>query len=305
MKKNWIFISNTFESQTRASQVKALKLFRDFWSKLNSSAPTDPDIALIFNDFDTAYQAYDSLYAQRDAIAGTYKGRTLNFENEIGKLPDLLRRWEGQVHYHFPEDSIEDTELFPRRRTPFLTGSYDDRVNAVRTFSINLGNFPALSALQAQVQTYYNVLMGARDVQQQKEGLNDQFSTLLEEQRVLTATEMWGGYARLLYKFRFTPERVLDYIDTELIRTNSNSSSLITFKGTVTDNAGTVIPNATVSLPQIGMEIVTDSLGKFIMDIESGTWDITAEASGYQLFTQNGVVFPNTGTYDLNIVMSV
>ena len=106
MRRIWIFISNTFEIQTRTSHVKALRLFRDFWSKLAASAATDPDIAAIYADYDPAYQAYDNIHAQKDAIAGTYKGRTLNFENEIGKLPELLRIWEGQIHYYFPEGPV-------------------------------------------------------------------------------------------------------------------------------------------------------------------------------------------------------
>lgn len=305
MKRNWIFISNTFEIQTATSHVKALRLFRDFWSKLAASIGNDPDIAAIFADFDVAYQAYDNLHAQKDAAAGTYKGRTLNFENIIGQLPELLRRWEGQIHYHFPEGSIEDTELFPRRRTPFLTGSYDDRVNAVRTLALNLGNFPPLNALQIQVQDYHTILMSARDIQQQKEGLNDQYSSMLEEQRVLTATEMWGGYARLLYKFRFNPERVLDFIDIEMLRTSSVASVLVVFKGIVSDTNGVAISNATISIPQIGIETTTDSLGKFQIDVESGTWNVEIEATGYQVFKQDNVVFPDTGTLDMDFVLSV
>ncbi len=305
MKRNWLFINNTFETQTRFSNVKALRLFRDFWSKLSAHTALDPYIAAIFADFDVAYKEYDRLHTRKDAAAGIYKGRTLNFGNEIGRLPELLRVWEGQIHYHFPEGSIEDTELFPRRRTPFLTGSYDDRVNAVRTLAINLGNYPVLNTLQAQVQTYYDTLMLARDMQQQKEGLNDQLSTLLEEQRIITATEMWGGYARLLYYYRYNPERVLDFIDIELLRTSSIASVLVTFNGKITDINGNVIANATISLPQIGIEATTDSLGKFSMDVESGTWNIEIEAAGYQTFTQNNVIFPDTGFLTMDFVLSV
>lgn len=305
MKRIWLFARNTFLANTEGTHTKALRLFRDFDSKLHAQVATDPDIAQIYTDFDPAYQQYESLYAQRDAIAGTYKGRTLNFEQIISELPKLLRKWEGQVHYYFPQDSPEDTELFPQRRNPFLTGSYDDRISAVNTLILNLGNYPQLTGLQAGVQGYYNTLIAARDVQQQKEGLNDHLSSLLEAQRILTAQEMLGAYGRLLYKFRQNPELVLDFIEVELIRSQAGTGTIAVFKGKVTDINGVPIVGAKVSLPEIALETETDSLGAFEMDIESGTWRIEVSATGYQTHIQANVIFAENGTVTMDFHLAI
>ena len=96
MRRIWLFARNTFLVNTEGTHTKALRLFRDFDSKLHAQVATDPDIAQIYTDFAPAYQQYESLYAQRDAISGTYKGRTLNFEQILSELPKLLRKWEGR-----------------------------------------------------------------------------------------------------------------------------------------------------------------------------------------------------------------
>lgn len=305
MKRAWLFATNTFESNTRGTQTKALRLFRDFHSKLHARVATDPDIAQIFADFDGVYQQYESIYAQRDAIAGTYRGRTLNFEQLLSELPKLLRKWEGQVFYYFPQDSPEDAELFPQRRTPFLSGSYDDRISAINTLLINLGNYPQLAGLQAGVQSYYNTLIAARDVQQQKEGLNDHLSSLLEAQRVLTSQEMLGAYGRLIYKFRQNPELILDFIEIELIRSQVGTGTLAVFKGKVTDINNVPIANAKVSLPEIALETETDNMGNFEMDIESGTWRVEVAATGYQSHIQTGVLFGQNATVSMDFHLAV
>lgn len=305
MKRTWLFVTNTFESNTKGTQTKALRLFRDFHSKLHAQVATDPDIAAIFADFDGVYQQYEAMYAQKDAISGTYKGRTLNFEQTLSQLPALLRKWEGQVHFYFPEDSPEETELFPQRRTPFLSGSYDDRISAINSFLINLGNYSQLAGLQASVQSYYNTLVAARDVQQQKEGLNDQLSSLLEQQRVIVAQEMLGAYGKLLHKFRQNPELVLDFIEVELLRSKAGTGTLAVFKGKVTDVGGVPIAGAQVSLPEIAIETTTDATGNFEVELESGTWRVEVAAPGYQTHIQNGLLFAENATLEMNFQLAV
>lgn len=282
MKRQWLFASNTFEVQTRRSQVKALKMFKDFCAKLRASAASDADIATQLALFAPIFEAYEKLYAQRDLISGSYKGHTLNFEQEIAKLPEQLRIWEGKVHNFYPEDSFVDTILFPRRRTPFLQGSYEDRISTVLTLSIALNDYPDLSTLQAMVQSYHNVLSTARDVQQQKEGLNDILSSRLEEQRILTAQEMFGCYGLLVFKYRHTPERILDFIDTELLRYAQSNQDVVMFKGKVTTLSGVPIANATVLIPEIGLEATTNDKGDFELEVETGLWRIEVRADGYQ-----------------------
>lgn len=289
----------------RGTQTKALRLFRDFHSKLHAQVATDPDIAQVFADFDGVFQQYENMYAQRDAISGTYKGRTMSFEQLLSQLPALLRKWEGQTHFYFPQDSPEDTELFPQRRNPFLSGSYDDRISAINTLLINLANYTQLAGLQAAVQSYYNMLIGARDVQQQKEGLNDHLSSLLEMQRVLTSQEMLGAYGKLLYKFRNNPEFILDFIEVTLLRSQAGTGTLAVLKGKVTTINGVPIAGAQVSLPEIAIETQTDAAGNFEVELESGTWRVEIAATGYQTHIQNGVLFGENATLEMNFQLAV
>lgn len=304
-KTPWIYIGNTFESVTRTSFKKALILFEDTNAKLEAESVNDNDILLIYNDFNAFYVAYKDLYAQKQSVSGVYEGHTLNFENLIAQVPQKLRIWEGKVRSEYPEDSPEERMIFPNKRTPFTSGSYEERINALSSLVMTLNTFPNLAAVQALVQSFYNQLEGARLAQQKQEGQADKLSSLLESQRIATCTEMYGVLSRLMYKYRYQRERIEDYFDLSLIRTKASTGTSLVFFGKVTDTQNTPISNAKVSIPDVGYETYTDASGAFAMEIEGGTFNVEISANGYQTATLQNVLFEGNKDKELNIVLSV
>lgn len=224
MDKEWIFLSNTFEVQTRGTQVRALSLFTDTHAKLKNE-DKDEDIAIMFVELDPVYNAYAQLYGQKQSIDGIYEGKTLGFEEILEQMPTELRKWESKVRYFFPEDTPTEHEIFPNKRSPFLTGTYETRILAVSALAEKLGNYSDLSAAQLQVQSYYNLLQGARLAQQEKEGASKQLSNLLENQRVVVCEVMYGILGLLMHKFRSDRPQIARFFDLTLLRNTNNGDN--------------------------------------------------------------------------------
>ncbi len=305
MKTKWLVLNNTFATGTKGSHKKALTLFEDTYAKLKAEATNDADIQLIVTDFEPFYLAYQSLYAQKQAILGMYEGHTLGFENILADMPHQIRIWESKVRAEYMEDSPEERMIFPNKRSDYLQGTYEERINAVKSLTLRLANFPILAPVQALVQTFYNQLEAARLNQQQQEGQNDKLSSLLEKQRVDTCVELYGVLARLMWKYRYDTDRVNNYIDRELFMQSSGTGSITIFKGRVANTQNVPIVGAKVSLPEIGLETDTDSMGYFEMEVETGTFRVEVAAVGYQTYIEMGVIFETNKTVDKNINLAV
>ena len=305
MKTKWLVLHNTFATGTKGSLKKALTLFEDTYAKLKAEAANDPDIQLILTDFEPFYLAYQSLYAQKQAILGMYEGHTLAFENVLADMPHQIRVWESKVRAEYMEDSPEEHMIFPNKRSAFLNGTYEERINAIKSLTLRLANFPALAPVQALVHTYYNTLEAARLNQQQQEGQNDKLSSLLEKQRIDTCTELYGVLARLMWKYRYDTDRVNNYIDRALFAQSSGTGGITILKGRVADIQNVPIVGAKVSLPEIGLETDTDATGAFEMEVETGTFRVEVAAAGYQTYIEMGVVFDVNKVVEKNVNLAV
>jgi hypothetical protein len=305
MERQWIFLINTFLVNTRNSFKLALTLFEDTYAKLAADAEHDADVAVMYNDFKPFYIAYRDLYAQKQSTLGIYEGETLNFETLLSEMPTQVRRWEGQVRALFIEDSPEERAIFPNKRNPFLQGTYEQRVSAVETLFFTLSKYPALSAVANMVETFYNRLEATRLTQQKQEGQSSKIGSLLEKQHLITCQEMYGVLGRLMYKFRYEPQRIADYMEIGLLRSKSGTGSIAAFKGKVTDAQDQPIANATVRLSDSGFEINTDENGLFDMEVESGLFDVLIFAVGYKTYEQRNVLFKKDETTELNVVLKV
>lgn len=304
MERLWIFLINTFLVNTRRSFKLALTLFEDCHAKLFADSANDPEIDLIYNNFKPFYMAYREMYAQKQSNLGIYEGETLNFETVIAEMPSQVRHWEGGVRAVYVEDSPEERAIFPNKRSPFLQGTYEQRVSAVETLFMTLQKYPALAVVGNMVETYYNRLETARLSQQKQEGQSAKMASLLEKQHLITCQEMYGVLGRLMYKFRYEPQRITDYIEIGLLRSKSGTGAVSIFKGSVLNEQGEPIPDATVRLDDGGFEVVTGEDGLFDMEVESGSFNVVVYALGYKTFEKPNVIFKKDEVTELAVVLS-
>jgi hypothetical protein len=249
-KRMWLYLNNTFEVNTAGSNVKMLSIATDTHSKLQAQV-SDPVIAGIMASYDPVYQAYRQICSNYDAVAGSKQGNTLNLEILLkDNLPEEIRKWEGAVRSVQVEDSPAEKAIFPNKRKPFLDGTYEDRILAVDTLTISLTNDGNFATLITQVQSFYNLLLSARDSQQQQEGTLGLLSNTREQQRRLMAVELYGALGALMNKYKATPENVAGFFDLSLLRTTGLE--------VLTNIEGNIAPNAMLDaglLPEEGTVI--------------------------------------------------
>jgi hypothetical protein len=214
MKRKNRVLQNTFEIQTRGSHKKAVSILTDTMDKMEGK----PEVAHIRSALEPHYAAYISLNDAVGLLEGTYKGRTNLFESLIDEIKGKLRDWEGKIRGVFPEDSPTEIEIFPRKRTPFYDGTYEQRLGSIRILRDKLleytTDYPSLVPVQADVAAYYTLCNAARTTQQGKEGDLNSLRTQREAQRVITMNAYQGiVYGGLLTLFYSDLERIGDYID--------------------------------------------------------------------------------------------
>jgi len=299
MIKPWIFLSNTFEVQTRGSNIKMLSLATDTDAKLmNENA--DPDILNLYNILNPAYNTYRQVCINYDMVEGSYGGGTLAFENLLDTLPQQLRIWESGVRAVYYEDTPEERAIFPRKRNPFNSGTYEDRLSAVGTLAASLQPIVALAATYTLVNNFYNLALSTRLAQQQGEGALGQVSVLREQQRKLVAIALFGVYGGLILKYRAEPLQVARFFDLELLRQSPAEPLGITAAGKVIDAiTSNPVVNAAVKFILPDNAIITaqtDANGNFEADL--GEYDdtinvmIQVSAAGYITFNEGGPVEP-------------
>lgn len=264
-------MSNTFEVQTRGSNVKMLSLSTDTHAKL-SAGVADPDIALLHGLLDPIYNAYRQICIDFDVVAGNRKGGTLAFENLLDMIPTELRKWEGAIRAVHFEDTPEEKAIFPNKRTPFLQGTYEERIGAIGALAQKLHGMPALAATHAQVVSFYNMALGTRLAQQQGEGALAEMSDLREQQRIIVADMLYGVLGYLMFKFRESREHIDNYFDLTLLRSAGDSAQTptLTLSGTAMNAVtGGPLENVAVAVLVDGEEIattVTDATGSYSME---------------------------------------
>jgi hypothetical protein len=217
-KHTWSYFYNTFEKNTRNSNVKMLSLATDTFSKLKGQSNI-PVTSTILNSYTPVFEAYRKIYEQYDVISGDRQGNTLNLGLILkDELPVELRKWEAAVRLVHVEDSPKEVAIFPNKRIPFLRGTYETRILRIATLSKALMDDGNFATLANEVMSFYNVLLSARDTQQQNEGGLSLASKARENQRKLMAIELYGAMALLMNYYKNNPIAVDNFFDLSLLR---------------------------------------------------------------------------------------
>ena len=287
-KRMWLYLNNTFEVNTAGSNVKMLSIATDTHSKLQAQV-SDNAIAAIMASYNPVYQAYRQICSNYDAVAGSKQGNTLNLEILLkDNLPEEIRKWEGAVRSVHVEDSPAEKAIFPNKRKPFLDGTYEDRLLAVNTLYDKLNTDSNFSTLAPQVQSFYNLLLSARDSQQQEEGTLGLLSNTREQQRILMAIELYGALGALMNKYKATPENVAGFFDLSLLRTTGLE--------VLTNIEGNIEPNAMLNLgllPDEGTVIRFEN--KTDVPLEIGL------SENGSIYSGNTTTLGSAGTIDIKI----
>jgi hypothetical protein len=202
-----------------------LSLATDTHAKLKAEE-SNPLIAEILLFFEVVFFAYRDIGQQYEFRTGDYRGATLGFENIMDTVPQVIRTWESGVRAVYIEDTPEEKAIFPGKRGPFQTGTYENRLNAIGALATKTTGIPALAGVGAQVTSFYNTALAARLAQQMDEGSVGEISDLRENQRILLSKEMMGVLGKLMFIHRFNLVEVERYFDLSLLRKTGEEEDL-------------------------------------------------------------------------------
>jgi hypothetical protein len=221
------FFINPFRAVTRGSYKKMLSIGEDHKAKL-LGLQADPEVAAILLTYDPILQSYKTTDQNLQSAEGTYEGKTQTVEEFFATLNrEKLPYWEGQIHSIHYEGTPEETSLFPDKRKPFQTGTYEQRISTIKVLGEKcaLDANPVIVAVSVNILAFHTQIESARVLQQsQGEAAVANLRTLRESARLRLCDELYGNMSLLMHKHRSNPTEVSQYFEMSYLRTPSDSS---------------------------------------------------------------------------------
>jgi hypothetical protein len=261
MTLTWHYLNNTFLIVTEGSTKLMMILSPDHRARLFAQT-ADPDIAAMLATFAPIDDALSAAYTAWYNAGAFYKGATMTFENYLKELSkSKLDSWIPQVQVVFAEGTPEYSTLFPKGRAPFTSGSYDMRINAVKSLGAALASYLPLAATKTDVDSFFTNLNTARTKQQSKEEEVRVKSELLETARINTGVAMYANLGTLMAKYAATPEAIAKFFDLSLIQSPPKDKNTFTVIVAAKDTAN-VVPGGFTDTTQFTL-YTGNTKGKF------------------------------------------
>lgn len=229
---SWSYLNNPFDNVTKRSYKRMMALATDHRDKLKNNC-SDPDIDMLYKQFEVKYAAFRRAYDLSHRSAGAYMAATQKVEALFAELSGMqIRKWDIAIQGQYIEGTPEYTDLMPEFRQPFQRGAYDSRLAALRVLAEALGSYPALAPVQQDVQKFSDTLEEARTIQQGRENDEQTLSRNLEDAREQLAAVMQGILGYLIYKYQGDVGRVEGFYEMLYIRSPKTDTavSLKTYK---------------------------------------------------------------------------
>lgn len=295
------FLINPFLVATRFSYKKALSLGMDHLAKLTANQ-ADAVVAAMVATFTPVMNAFLAAQQNLDAALGDYHGETQSVE-ELFELmnTDRLPYWEGQVFYFFPKGTVQANQLLHGGRQPFQTGTYEQRILAIKTFGDKCALIPQLVPLSVNVLAFHTQIASARALQQSAgEGQVAALRDFRETARVALCNEMYGDMGLLMHHYRTDPTQVERFFDFSLLRTKRKTKQNTELKFTLSNaQTGELITNGTAVLTLATGAVITrqtnaDGEIRFMIEglTETTEASIVFSAPGYADRTESGPIEP-------------
>ncbi|MFH1004684.1 MAG: hypothetical protein V1781_04195, partial [Bacteroidota bacterium] len=246
--KVWHYQENQFDNSTKKNFKLMNIINSDHFAKLQSQS-ADPVILTLLNRTTPLHDAFILKYSSWLSAKALYKGETERVQVMLTDLGNVKsKQWDIQIQIVYPKGSADYIAILPNGRKPLYSGTIDSRISYLQSFIQQLTLYPSLSATKASVQTFYTTLTTARDKQQQKEGLADNASSLLEIARRDIAMMMYRNLGVLMDKYAVTPESISAFWELALFRTHiKDDEQLISGKVTQAET-GIPLQGVTITL---------------------------------------------------------
>ena len=222
----WKFLNNTFLTVTEESNRACKKLGDYTLSALNQSAQSgaEPFVTLA-NELQLYVTDFNNQYANWKSTQGTQKSKTNTLVQNLATLSSQkIDDWEFATQQQYRKNTPEFIDIFPNGRSPFQSGSQEDRLAAVSTLSKKLNDYDSLEALRIDVNSFLASLTASFNSQKSTKAGTKMESGALEAARVKVCEELFGTYGALIQFYRKTPLEVGNYFDLQTLRNREQTT---------------------------------------------------------------------------------
>ncbi len=129
-----------------------------------------------------------------------------------------IRDWDIAIQSVYNIKTAMYKLLMPDRRTPYQTGSEEDKLGFLQALSLGLVGVAGLAAVKTDVDAKIVIIQGFMNARTTNKAGSRTASDNVEEARVALAEEMYGILGQLMDHNRATPEATGNYFDVSAIR---------------------------------------------------------------------------------------
>lgn len=244
-KSKLMHFNNLFDNATRGSFKKLDILATDHNDKLRSNTANPSIVSVYTTVFKPAYDAFKLAYTGLLTAESRYSGRTRNTEALWEELRKNADEWSFAIEATpggaFRRGKINYQTIFPNGYAPLQTGSYEQRMRALKSMIDVATPYSDLTTVITDMETFYTTLFNARTEQQGYEFTLAQVRNNVETTRENLVIAMQRVASFLIYTFSPDIDVVEAYYDISMLRTISKADATNTVN---TPTNADILPSA-------------------------------------------------------------
>ena len=214
----WNFVINTFLVATANSYRLAVRIAKDHDAAL-FAGKADPNVNAQYTLFHPLYLNMVSSYELWLSQEESQLGDTLSLQLALKQLSSTkIKNWDIKIQNVFTNDTPDYKKLLPYHRSPFQSGSQNDKITALAALSTNLTDITTLAAVKLEIDAFLDNLKTIQGVAHVALKKTSNHSTSVEDARVAMCNKMFGNYGRLLGFNEDNPTSIMKYFPIKYIQ---------------------------------------------------------------------------------------
>ena len=214
----WELFVNRFEKATRGNNTKAIAVGSQHCTSLFADSATVPVALTCYNLVKPKFDLFKEAVIALNSQSGTQGGDVLGFKQLIKSMRAKVDNWQALIKAVYPAGSDTFVALFPKGKTPFNSGTQQNKVDAVGTLIETIGSDASLAAVKALIETFYTNMLATFGTKDTSKETTKTDSTSVETARINMCIEMQGNFGLLTTAFKATPPLAAKYFDEALLR---------------------------------------------------------------------------------------
>ena len=216
---NWSYLRNVFNNVTSSNFKRMLSLSTDHKAKLQNGGLTKPEIQTLYLQLLPSFEAFTEKYSEVTSNYTLYRGATTKVETLAFNLSNkLIKSWDIKILNIYDDTTIEYQTVMASGRKPFQSGTYEQRLNAVKALALTLVHYPSLAAVLTLVESFRDEFQAARNTQQMLEQEDTQLRKDLEQTREALAIVMHQIFGSLIALYAATPGNIEAYYELQYLK---------------------------------------------------------------------------------------